>query len=157
MIGFYLPAFHESVRKIQRHNPKFYIFDTGIKKALEGSLEQIPVERTSVFGDLFESMVILEIFKLNSYFQKNYKLSYFSTEKSEIDLILTKNKKNILVEIKSSNNVDDKEVRALSKLSQSVKNVEAVYYLSRDTKKLKIENVTCMNWYDFLYAFNTRV
>jgi predicted AAA+ superfamily ATPase len=68
LLGFYLPAFHQSVRKSQKSNPKFYLFDTGVKKALEQSLDQVVVPRTSVFGELFESFLINEIMRLNSYF-----------------------------------------------------------------------------------------
>lgn len=154
LLGFYLPAFHESVRKSQKHNPKFYLFDTGIKKALEGSLEQKPVERTSVFGELFESMVILEIYRLNKYLKTNYKLSYFSTKNNaEIDLVLSKNRTHILIEIKSSDSINETEVNSLNQLASDFPNVQAVYYLSREPKQLKIGQVTCKNWKIFLQNF----
>jgi predicted AAA+ superfamily ATPase len=116
LLGFYLPAFHNSVRKSQRLSPKFYIFDTGVKKALENSLEQKPVPRTSVFGELFESMVILEFDRFNRYYNRHYKLSYFSTKnEAEIDLVLSKGKEIILIEIKSSQEIDENEVHKLSR------------------------------------------
>jgi predicted AAA+ superfamily ATPase len=34
LIGFYLPPFHRSIRKRQRIAPKFYLMDTGVKRAL---------------------------------------------------------------------------------------------------------------------------
>ncbi|MGH7455704.1 MAG: hypothetical protein ACRENG_30390, partial [bacterium] len=37
-MGYFLPSFHRSVRKRQLTNPKFYFFDTGVKRALERSL-----------------------------------------------------------------------------------------------------------------------
>lgn len=154
LLGFYLPAFHESVRKSQKHNPKFYLFDTGIKKALEGSLEQKPVERTSVFGELFEAVVILEIYRLNKYLKSNYKLSYFATKNNaEIDLILSKNRTHILIEIKSSDSIVETEVKSLNQLAADFPNVKAVFYLSRNPKILRIGNVTCMNWRDYLFSF----
>lgn len=151
LLGFYLPAFHLSVRKSQKHNPKFYLFDTGVKKALEGSLEQVPVERTSSFGELFESMIILEIYRLNSYLKRDYKLSYFQTKNnSEIDLILTKNKKHILVEIKSSDVIDLTEVASLGRVARNFPNVQACYYVSRAPQKIKEDLVLCLPWQDFL-------
>ena len=33
-----LPPFHHSIRKQQRSNPKFYLFDSGVKKALDRTL-----------------------------------------------------------------------------------------------------------------------
>ena len=136
LLGFYLPAFHESVRKSQRLSPKFYLFDTGLKKALEGSLEQKPVERTSVFGELFETMVILEIYRLNNYRDLNFKLSYFATKNNvEVDLVLTKNKTQTLIEIKSSDSIDESEVKTLDSIASSFSNVKAVYYCSRATSE----------------------
>jgi predicted AAA+ superfamily ATPase len=80
LLGFYLPAFHESLRKSQRLSPKFYLFDTGIKKALEESLEQQVTPRTSVYGELFESFLINEIYRLNAYYEKGFRFSYYSTK-----------------------------------------------------------------------------
>ena len=158
LLGFYLYSFHESVRKSQKQNPKFYLFDTGVKKALEGSLEQKPVEKTSVFGELFESMVILEIYRLNKYLKMNYKLSYFATKNNvEIDLILTKNRSHILIEIKSSTTIDETEVHSLNAIAKDFKNVKSVYYLSRHPKQLQIEKVICMNWQSFLTDLYSKV
>jgi uncharacterized protein len=151
LLGFYLPAFHESVRKSQKISPKFYFFDTGIKKALEGSLEQKPVVKTSVFGELFESMVLLEIFRLNKYYQKNFRLSYFATKNNaEIDLVLTKNRTNILIEIKSSDQIDDSEVNSLAAIASDFPNVKATYYVSRHLKARNIKGIECLHWQDLL-------
>ena len=49
------------------------------KKALEVSLDSVPSEGTYQFGDLFEAFIIQEIFRLNEYLQKDYRLSYFRT------------------------------------------------------------------------------
>ena len=38
LVGFLLPAFHRSIRKQQRSNPKFYYFDTGVKRSLDRTL-----------------------------------------------------------------------------------------------------------------------
>jgi predicted AAA+ superfamily ATPase len=147
LLGFYLPAFHNSVRKSQRLSPKFYIFDTGVKKALENSLEQKPVPRTSVFGELFESMVILEFDRFNRYYNRHYKLSYFSTKnEAEIDLVLSKGKEIILIEIKSSQEIDENEVHKLSRLSKAFSPNTKNYYLSLNPHPQKIQNVQCLPW-----------
>jgi predicted AAA+ superfamily ATPase len=151
LLGFYLPAFHESVRKSQKINPKFYLFDTGVKKALENSLEQIPTPRTSVFGELFEHMVILNIHRLNKYYNHNYKLSYFSTKNNaEIDLILSKNRRHKLIEIKSSEHIDEAEVTALARIAKDFPGEKEIFYLSQDPHALKIEGVQCLHWRKFL-------
>jgi len=153
LLGYYLPAFHLSVRKSQRQSPKFYLIDTGIKKALDQSLDQVPAERTSVFGELFETLVINEIVKLNSYFEKDFRLSYYATKNIEVDLILSKGKKNIAIEIKSNSRIVDNEVRQLARNTSEIPNLERVFYLSQDPQSLKIENVECITWLQFLNNF----
>jgi predicted AAA+ superfamily ATPase len=60
LVGFYLPPFHKSVRKRQLESPKFYLFDTGVKRALERSFN-IPLNKRSyAYGKAFEHFVILE-------------------------------------------------------------------------------------------------
>lgn len=154
LLGFYLPAFHDSVRKSQRLNPKFYLLDTGLKKTLEGSLEQKPVSRTSVYGDLFEHFILNEIYKLNHYFEKDFKLSFFATKNDvEIDLVLSKNKKHFLIEIKSSNKIDQSEIASFAKSTEAFTKVEKCFYLSQDKNEYKIGNIHCIYWENFLKKF----
>lgn len=154
LLGFYLPAFHLSIRKSQRLSPKFYLIDTGIKKALEGSLEQKPVERTSVYGELFEHFILTEIHKLNSYFEKEFRLSYFATKNDfEIDLVLSKLNSHILIEIKSSNKVDDTEVKSFADNSKDFVGVRDRFYISNDPSTLSLHGVKCWPWTKFLKSF----
>ncbi len=153
--GFFLPHFHRSVRKSQIGASKFYIFDNGVKKALEGSFDSLPIEGTSQFGELFEAWVIQEIFKLNSYFEKDFRVSYFATKNgAEIDLILSKAKQTILIEIKSAKKVDELEVRKLARLADAFKmpNLK-LFYLSRDSHEFEHDGVFCRNWRNFLESF----
>ncbi|OGQ06725.1 MAG: hypothetical protein A3G32_05740 [Deltaproteobacteria bacterium RIFCSPLOWO2_12_FULL_40_28] len=146
-LGFYLPAFHRSVRKSQRLHPKFYFFDLGVKRALERSLDTQLHPSTSAYGDFFESWVILEFFRWNEYYQKNYKLSYFQTHQGgEIDLILSKPKQPpILVEIKSSQKIDEIEVNKLATRGKDFKTPH-LYYLSQSEQTIKHAGVICCPW-----------
>lgn len=154
LLGFYLPAFHLSVRKSQRISPKFYLFDTGVKKALEQSLDQKVIARTAVFGDLFESFLINEIYRLNSYFEKDFRLSFFATKNNvEVDLVLSKGRSHHLIEIKSSERIDDVEVRSLNTLSQSFPGVDRLFYLSNEKSPQKVDKVECLHWAEFLKVF----
>ncbi|NUM89758.1 MAG: ATP-binding protein [Bdellovibrionales bacterium] len=154
LLGFYLPAFHLSVRKSQRQHPKFYLFDTGVKKALEGSLDQAPVPRTSVFGELFEQFLVNEIYRLNSYEEKDFRLSYYATrDGTEIDLILSRGQHHYLVEIKAGDRVVAAEAERLRKLSSGFKNVRGVFHLSNDPGELDVGGVRCLHWRTFLERF----
>lgn len=154
LLGFYLPAFHQSVRKSQRMNPKFYVFDTGVKKALEESLDQVPSPRTSVYGQLFEHLVINDIVRMNAYREKGYRLSYFATKHgAEVDLILSKGRSNLAIEIKSSASIDEIEVKAFARLAKDIPGLTGAYYLSQSSEVVKIEGVQCLHWAQFLKNF----
>jgi len=154
LLGFYLPAFHSSIRKSQKLSPKFYLFDTGVKKALEQSLDQAVAARTSVYGELFESFLINEILRLNSYLEKDFRLSYFATKNNvEVDLILSKGRFNYLIEIKSKDRIDQTEVNTLKGVAESFPNVKEVFYLSNDPSHQKIHDINCIHWKQFLIDF----
>lgn len=153
-LGFFLPHFHRSVRKSQLSAPKFYLFDNGVKKALEGSLDSIPSPATSVYGDLFEAFIIQEIFRLNQYYQKDFRLSYFATKGgAEIDLILSKGRKLILIEIKSSDRINEAAVRKLARTRTEAFPESQAYYLSQDPQMRRIDDVECLPWLEFLRKF----
>ncbi|MBF0105343.1 MAG: ATP-binding protein [Deltaproteobacteria bacterium] len=144
-LGFILPAYHRSFRKAQSSHPKFYFFDIGVKRALENTLDVLLKPKTSAFGDAFEHWVITEIFRLNQILSADFRLSYFSGPHSEIDLVLSKTKKDILVEIKSSPVVDPLKVAKLARLSENFTEA-GVYYLSLDKTAQKIGPVHCLYW-----------
>lgn len=148
-LGFLLPAFNRSVRKAQSTHPKFYFFDTGVKKALERTLDVILKPKTYAFGAAFEHLVILEILKLNQMLAKDFGLSYFNSRGTEIDLILSKPKQEILIEIKSSDIVDAMKVKQLANLTKNFPNAK-IYWLSLDPTPQKIENVDCLHWQEGL-------
>jgi len=114
-LGFRLPAYHTSIRKRQRQNPKFYFFDSGVRRALDGTIgEHVPPGRKE-YGRLFEGFVINEIIRLNKYYKKYFEFSYLNAdEDSEIDLIVEKGRRaRFIIEIKSSDRVDMDDVKPL--------------------------------------------
>jgi predicted AAA+ superfamily ATPase len=156
-IGFYLPHFHRSVRKSQIQSPKFYLFDNGVTKSLEGSLDSAPTPGTSGYGSLFEAFLVQEIFRLNQYFEKDYRLSFFATADSEIDLVLSRGRKTLLVEIKSANRIDETEVRRFVRASGAFCSATEKFYLSHDSHAAKIDGIQCLPWHEFLMKFSSLV
>jgi predicted AAA+ superfamily ATPase len=133
------------VRKAQSTHPKFYFFDIGVKRALERTLDVTLKPKTYAFGAAFEHWVLLEAFRLNQILRKDFALSYFRTRDVEIDLILSKPRQEILVEIKSSDRVDPMKVKQFSELAKDFMPAQA-YWLSLDPTPQKIENVRCLPW-----------
>lgn len=148
LIGFLLHPFHKSVRKRQRTHPKFYFFDTGVKRALEGTLTVDLPEHSYGYGKVFEHFVILEAFRLNSYFEKDYRFSYLRTkDDAEIDMIVERpGAPLVLVEIKSSRQVDERDIRSLLAFKTDMPRGTEAFCLSRDPIPKVIEGVRLLPW-----------
>lgn len=147
LLGFLLEPYHASVRKRQRQAPKFYFFDTGVTRALSGTLNVELVPGTYAFGRAFEHFVLLEIVRLADYRQKDYRLSYLRTKDgAEIDLIVERpGSSPALVEIKSTDRVDERDTRDLARFLPDFPNAEA-FCLSRDSVRKRIGDVLAVPW-----------
>lgn len=145
-LGFFLPAFHRSIRKQQALHPKFYFFDIGVKRALDRSLNDQFGPGSYSYGNSFEHFLVAEFFRLNHYFQCDFKLSHFRTkEGKEIDLILSRARKLFLIEIKSSDKVNPTHVEKFSKWAKEFSGAK-MYFLSQDPRATEIAGVRCLPW-----------
>ena len=147
LLGFLLPAYHRSIRKQQSQNPKFYMFDTGIKRALHNA-SGIPLQESSyAFGRAFEHFIVLEIYRLNQYLRKKFSFSYLLTNnKGEIDLIVERpGAPTAFVEIKSTREIKTRHISYLARLAEEDPQIEA-FCFSRDPKERKIGKVTVLPW-----------
>ena len=117
LVGFYLPATEKSFRKQQLKSPKFYLFDTGVKRAIEG-VSHFPLNGSQEIGPIFEHWIITELFRYNSYAQKPFEFSYLLTKGGlEVDLVLEAPREEpIFIEIKSTRTVTDRHLANLNAL-----------------------------------------
>jgi uncharacterized protein len=154
LLGFLLEPYHTSVRKSIVGSPKFYFFDTGVVRALNNTLTLDVLPQTYNFGELFESFIINEIFRLQSYYKKDYRLNYLRTKSGvEVDLVVTRpGKKTLLLEIKSTTNVTEEQVKPLIGISADIPDSEA-YCISLDKTPKKIQSVNCLHWEEALALF----
>lgn len=153
LLGFLVPAYHSSLRKRQLTNPKFYFFDTGVKRALDRTLTVLLLEQTSAFGNAFEHLVFLELVRRSEYLNKNFRFSYLKThDGAEIDFIIERPGKPLaLVEIKSSKHVDPKDAKHLETFSSEMNKTES-YLLSRDPQPQKIKHTRALPWQEGIDA-----
>lgn len=147
LLGTLLVPFHESVRKRQYENPKFYFFDNGVRNALNRTINLELVSGTYAFGNAFEHFIIQEVVKLNNAKRLDYELSYLRTyDDAEIDLVIERpGATRALVEIKSKDHITERDLRHLTALGSDIANSE-MYCLSRDPHAKKIQNVSCLPW-----------
>jgi len=150
-LGNFLKSYDKSVRKVQSKSPKFYFFDTGVKRSIERQLTVSLTPSSSDFGREFESFFINECIKLNSYLEKDYKLSYLRTkDDAEIDLIIeTPKRETFLIEIKSSRQILDSHLKHLHSFKSSFK--KARYFCaSLENRPRLVDGIEVMPWKNVL-------
>lgn len=154
LLGFFLLPFGRSVRKVQKQSPKFYFVDNGIRRALEGRLRSPLIERTSEYGNAFESWFIFECFARNQYLKKGYQFSYLRTKDDvEIDLIIRKpDGEEYLVEIKSTRSPRAKDLKNLHLLKNAFPRAK-FFCVSRVVASQQWDHVRVLRWESAFKAF----
>ena len=108
LLGVFLWPYDRKERKKAR--PKFYFFDTGVARALQGRLSTkvTPKER----GILFEMWLVNELIRINEYLKKHLNFSFWRERNHEVDILISRAGEVIVgIEIKSGRG-------ALSSLTQ---------------------------------------
>ncbi|MFC1585890.1 ATP-binding protein [Fibrobacterota bacterium] len=120
LIGSFLPAFSKSSRKRIIKNPKFYLFDTGVYRALSGKSAAPLTPATVDYGRAYEHFIISEIKRLNDCYEKDMRLSFYRTSNhAEVDLVLECPDGSVLaLEIKATDTPQKKGLRGLHSFKQ---------------------------------------
>lgn len=151
LLGFRLYPYNKSIRKKQREKPKFYFFDTGVVRALQG-LSSIELHSGTVeYGRVFEHFIINEIFKANSYRKTDFEFSFFATPHSEVDLIIEKpSGKTVFIEIKSTDNVRPKHYKTLTSVVSGVSRSRGLV-ISREKHKRQVsDSILICPWQEMI-------
>lgn len=147
LVAVLLEPYHGSIRKRQRANPKFYLFDTGVQRALERTLTGTLSANTYAYGRAFEQFIVLEAHRLSRYRKRDYRFSYLRTkDDAEIDLVIERpGMPPALVEIKSAEHVDERHSRPLERLAGGFGKAEA-FVFSRDPRPKRFGSVLALPW-----------
>lgn len=149
LVGFRLPAFHRSIRKQERMNSKFYLFDLGILRTLLRTVGTPLQPGTYAYGKAFEHFIIREIMTLSSYQRLDDEFYYYATHGGrEVDLVIDRGPRGLVfIEIKSTERTTDDDIRHLEALSQDAKLEEASFYcFSLDKNAKKKDKILCLHW-----------
>ena len=154
-LGFFLEAYNRSVRKVQKQSPKFYLFDMGVKRSLQKTLNVPLTPRTGDFGDAFESWFIGECFRLNHYHETDFTYSYLRTKDDvEVDLIIERpGMSPVLLEIKSAERIDERHVKNLIRFQPDFPGAEFIC-VGRISHPQVIKGISVVTWQEALaYIF----
>ena len=153
LVGFFLESYTTSVRKRIVASPKFYFFDTGVKRALDRTVANDVRESTYEYGKLFETFILTQIRALIAYSRKDYTLHYIKTKDgAEVDLVIDRPGKNLmLIEIKSSQMVLETELKNLKIYSKDL--LGEAFCVCQESQARKVDDVLVMPWQQFLDSF----
>lgn len=151
-VGFMLEPYQHSFRKRLAQKPKFYFFDVGIARTLARQHRLSITPKTFAYGEYFEQFFITECYKLCQYFHPDYRLGFIRTKDDlEIDLVIERPVKNLLlIEIKSTTQVDDSMHTTLKLVKKDLSKAE-YYCVSNDPiKKISQQGIISCYWQEFL-------
>jgi len=147
LLGFRLPSYDRSVRRKHKKAPKFYLFDTGVSRALAERVDYDLAPKTFEYGQLFESFIVNEIKRRLTYLDRQFSLSYLRvSDENEIDLIIEQSSKaRWIIEIKSTTNIDERHVRALVALRDEFQDAQALV-ISNDCTPKTFSGISALHW-----------
>jgi len=116
LVAFRLAPFQGNIRIKEKRHPKLYFIDSGLVRALKKNLYPIaPEER----GSLFEGWFVNYVRAMGEYNHLFDEMNYWAptSSKVEVDLILTRNKDRIAIEIKSGSRIRPEDFDGLEAIA----------------------------------------
>lgn len=122
-ILFLLPSYHNNLGKRVIKSPKLYFYDVGLATELMGIEQETFLQQRTIYGGLFENMVIVDLIKNNNAQGTKNILTFFrDTNQNEIDLIIESGLTKIPVEIKASETMDSHFFDTITWFNMQTKN-----------------------------------
>jgi hypothetical protein len=130
---FFLQPYYKNITSQVIKTPKIFWLDIGILRQLTGN-------KTGMDGELYENMVISEIYKALKTYQLDARLYFYRTRSGlELDGLIETGSGIVGVEIKARKNVYSKDLSVMRNLAQKLGNSwkgGIVVYLGREIHKL---------------------
>lgn len=115
LIGTWLPAWRPRAKVKETSHPKFYLFDTGVVRALAGRLRE-PIEATER-GFLLEALILHELRSHIAYSACGGELTYYRTPSgAEVDFVWSRGGRSVGIEVKATARWRSEHSRALEEL-----------------------------------------
>lgn len=146
MLAFALPPYLKSARTRLTTHPIYYLFDLGVLNALCHRLESKPQTGTDLYGRLFEHFILLEIYRLNQYLEKDWPMFYWrTTQGAEVDILLETNKERWAIEVKSSSRVRPSDLRGLRNFLSNYRDFKGLCITTAD-RAYRLDGIECLPW-----------
>lgn len=119
LLGYWLYPWKLKRATKQVAHPKFYLFDTGVARALSGRLPYPPTQEE--LGPLLETLVLNEVRAFLSYRKLRYGLHFWrSHDGAEVDLLCETAEGYVAVEVKAAKDWQSRFARGLRRLREEL-------------------------------------
>jgi len=145
LLGHVLPPWHEGGKAREVATAKFYLFDSGVCRRLQGRGLLAP--RTPEYGEAFESFIHHELRCFIAYRSRDTSLHFWRTHAgAEVDFILGDS---IGIEVKASANVLPQDLRGLRVINEHYK-LQRRIVVCLEPRERSADGITIMPWSEFL-------
>lgn len=145
---FLLPAWSGNLGKRLVKSPKIYLVDTAIQLFLLGMNEERLRQDFSLFGNILENFVVLELLKQISWSETRIQMYHYRDySHSEVDIILEGPAGNLVaIEIKSSETISRGDFKGLKSFQEAnrKKFIQGILFYAGDTYLPFGENLTAL-------------
>ena len=147
LLGTMVPPFKKrQSRHVIGKAAKFYLFDVGIAGALTN--RNLTEARGEEFGSAFEHFIFMEILAHRSMKELDYDVNFWRTKTGlEVDFVLGGGE--VAIDIKSSNRVDQRELRPLKAFEDEYKPKRTLLVCNENTERV-VGQIQIIPWRIFL-------
>ncbi len=152
LFGQLLPTFKETQKREPVSSPKFYFFDAGLARFLQNRKE-VPIFED---GSDLECFILQEINCWCDYQVNRPAVSYWRTKsKAEVDFIISKGKRHIAIEVKTTRRLSEHDFSSLKLLAEeeslSIKRMLVSPWVLSHDRKDGIEVVSVDDFLELLW------
>ena len=144
-IAHEVPAFKGTSKRKAISTAKYYLFDIGLARHLQGRRGLAP--GTAEYGNAFESFIFQEIKAFCDYHLLATPMYWRSKSNFEVDFVF----ENIAVDVKAKRNVGARDMRGLRALREEGL-FEHHLLVSMEPVPRRVDNIRIIPWPDFLDA-----
>ena len=152
LLGWRLPVFTRKAKRALAAHPKFYLFDTGVFRALRprGPLDQ-PAD---IEGQALEGLVAQHLRAWAAYSRVKRDLYYWRTRAGvEVDFVVYGTEGLWAIEVKSSSKIHSSDLRGLLAFRDEYPDSKTIL-IYRGQDRLVKSGIACVPCYDFLMGLH---
>jgi len=149
---FLLYPYYRNIGKRLIKSPKIYFNDPALAVYLLGLRDKKTIVNSPYFGNLFETLIVVDFWKRYLHFGMQPSMYYLKTRDGlEVDLVLEDSQKLHLFEIKSSSTITLKHANSLLKAKRDLGSlVKSASIISQSQSALLGRGIDNYNWFDSL-------